>query len=213
MNKTVVLMLAFVFIYSQSALSAREFPAQLRLYTGKSLINSTVINDYLATQTLDPMKEVGRVGIELGAMANKHIYLGFKYNLGQKTIDGPTSGESVTLTHGFGQIIGRVAFVKADTHYVDFLLGIGGASLALLKKGNTDSMLERTDYSSRIFNAGFSAGIGYKRFFIFTEVGYEKNYVGPMERTQGTLAPIEGVDLSGPYATVGIMIDGIPVSK
>ncbi|OYZ18932.1 MAG: hypothetical protein B7Y39_12935 [Bdellovibrio sp. 28-41-41] len=217
MNKIALLLLSFTISYSHTAFSASsgEVPSQIRIFYGKGLVNSTVINDYLTTQNLDSIKDINRIGAEVALYSgsSKMFNFGLKYFLGQKTIDGATSGEHATVTQGVWQFIGRATLTRKDTHYIDFLLGAGGGSLAFLRETATSrSMLERNQYSSRIFTAGFSAGFGYKRLYFYLEAGYDHNYVGSMERTSGSLTPFEGIDMSGPYATIGIMIDGIPIT-
>mgnify|MGYP006077616001 CR=1 FL=1 len=217
MNKITLLLLSFVLTYSHSAFSASsgEVPSQIRIFYGKGLVNSTVINDYLTTQNLDSIKDINRIGVEVGLYTgnNKMFNFGLKYYAGQKTVDGAASGEHGTVTQGVWQFIGRATITRKDTHYVDFLLGAGGASLAFLREtATTRSMLERTNHTSRAFTTGFSTGFGYKRLYFYLEAGYDWNYVGSMEQISGTLEPFDKIDMSGPYATIGIMIDGIPIT-
>lgn len=43
-------------------------------------MNSEVINDYLSTQSMDSIKDINRIGLEVGAFAGKSktFYIGLK---------------------------------------------------------------------------------------------------------------------------------------
>lgn len=199
-------------LFSSLALAADIPPAQGRLSYGKTFINPTAVNTYLGTQSLSDMKDVNRFGAELYGQVYKYLSLGVKFTINYKNIDGASATEYATLYQTNSMVMARVPIFKTDFQFVDIFAGIGLPNTKFTKGGTLSGELSNNE-KSLVTSAGASIGFGYKKVFLYVEGGYEWNKVGTLQRTGNISTTLDTLDLTGPYATVGLVYDGLPQAK
>jgi hypothetical protein len=63
---------------------------------------------------------------------------------------------------------------------------------------------------SLITAAGASVGIGFGNIYFMVEAGQEWNRITNLSKTGPTSSSLNEIDLSGTYANVGILFNGLP---
>lgn len=106
--------------------------------------------------------------------------------------------------------IARMPLFKTDVVHFDIFAGAGANKTAVtLKSATQDGKLEKD--VSLTAAGGASLALGFKKFFVIFEGGYELNKLDSLSRS-GTLNNNVGtIDLSGSYFFLGLMFEGIPV--
>ncbi|MCM2281892.1 MAG: hypothetical protein NDI61_08605, partial [Bdellovibrionaceae bacterium] len=73
---------------------------------------------------------------------------------------------------------------------------------------------ESNDWFASLYSSyGASLAIGYKKVYLVFEGGYQSNTVDKFKSTGIMNDNIQKLNLSGGYATIGLLFDGVSTSK
>lgn len=201
---------------------AKEFPVQGRFFAGVTSADPTNANETIEGQGIKKIDSVTQYGFEATYPVLKYLDFGFRYTKRAVEKDEQSSSDTTEFNAKIDQdsvlLVGRVPLLKSDFMRIDGFAGIGGSNTTLkLKTAAQDGEFTRrasNDWFASPYTAvGGSVAVGYKRFFFVVEGGYENNKVDNFSRSGSVTGSIETLDLSGPYISVGLMIDGLSASK
>ena len=217
----VVLLVGAALLLSHTA-SAKEFPAQARLFVGVTSVNPTNVNETTETQGLQKIDKSTQLGVEITYPVTSYLNLGIRYSKRIISLDENPSNEATDYYVKADQdallLLARTTFAKSDTFRADVFAGVGGTNSTLkIKTASQDGELTSSAgegwANSPYAAAGISAAVGYKQFFLVFEGGYEYNKVSSFKRSGTASSAIDTMDLSGAYFTIGLMFDGITTTS
>lgn len=218
---SIVLISACVFCPEFASAEKITFPAQVRLFVGTTSATPTDVNTELNSDGLNKMSHITKYGFEIGYPLLKFFNIGLRYTLRHDLEDEIHS----TSNHYFGQIdqnevmlIGRIPLLKTNLLRLDAFGGFGGTNTTFkLKTLGQDGELSKKDpgawFASASASYGASLSIGWKHFYLVFESGFESNRVKGGFKADGVTTNINSIDLSGGYFTVGVLIDGMEVTR
>ncbi|KYG68086.1 hypothetical protein AZI87_02145 [Bdellovibrio bacteriovorus] len=215
----VVVSAAFVLFSSLDLASAKEIPVQGRLFAGMETIDPKNVNETIEAQGLKKFESINRLGIEITYPLHRYLDIGVRYTKRLADVEENPENASTDYSAKIDQdsmlLLARVPLFKTDLLYFDLYAGVGGSNTTLkVKTASQDGEFTRrasgdwvaTPYAA----AGASFAIGYKKFYLVFEGGYESNKVDGFTRTGSASTSIDTLDLSGGYFSLGLMFDGVP---
>lgn len=217
MKRALAIAFAVVTLWTEVGLAV-EFPAQARLFVGVTSADPTNLNQELQAQGLKDFKTIPKAGVEITYPVFSFLEVGLNYtkrNLSRDESDtNYTTEYQATLNQDAVQLIARVPVIKTSFFRVDAFGGIGGSNTTMsIKSASQDGELAKKAaegwFSTPISSYGVSAAVGYKNFFLVLEGGFESNKVDSFASTGNLNGNIQTIDLSGSYATIGLLFDGI----
>lgn len=216
-----ILIVGATLLLSHTA-SAKEFPAQARLFVGVTSVDPTNVNETTEAQGLQKIDKSTQLGVEITYPLMSYLNVGIRYSKRIISLDENPSNEATDYYVKADQdallLLARVPFAKSDTFRADVFAGVGGTNSTLkIKTASQDGELTSSAgegwANSPYAAAGISAAVGFKQFFLVIEGGYEYNKVSSFKRSGTASSAIDAMDLSGGYVTIGLMFDGITASS
>jgi hypothetical protein len=207
--------LVVMFLLSgQWAMAGDMGMGQGRLFLGGVKVKPSVLNTELTTQGIKTVDLNNQFGVEITFSIFRHLNLGLRYTHHMFSRDETTSSSNTDYKADMNQDgmmgIARVALIKSDFMHLDIFAGAGANKSAYTEKtAAQDGKLEQS--VSPALAGGASLAFGYKKYFLFFEGGYESNKLDNMTRFGNLNSNVKTIDLSGSYALVGFMFDGIPI--
>lgn len=205
------LILVLILLISQNAFSQKsKLATNLRLYVGSQNFDLTEANQNLKNQNFDQIESLPILGLEASAYATSSIQLGVRGHIKSKiakSTDG-VANDSAQLTQSSFSVIARLDLLDSNLFFIDANIGVGLAN-SELEVNKTLIKSTYKDESHFIGNAGLSAGVGWKSFFIFGEAGYENNESASLEKSVNAPDTYKKLELSGPYFLLGISLRGL----
>ena len=218
MSKSSSVLLGFAFLFTSSAFAA-EFPVQARLFAGVNFVDPQNVNETTTAQGLQKIDKSNQFGVEITYPVASYLNVGVRYSKRIISLDENPSTEATDYSVKVDQdallLVARAPFAKTETFKADVFVGVGGTNSTLkIKTASQDGELTSSAgegwAQSPYAAAGLSAAVGYKQFFFVIEAGYEYNKVSSFKRSGTVSSSIDTMDLSGGYASVGFLLDGIP---
>jgi hypothetical protein len=219
--KTVLIVFAFLLIPSFAQAKINDLPAQLRLFGGVQGAEPKELNTNLETLSLDKVDGLIHGGIEASRPFGNHFEVGLRYSVryhkkGEST-DNPLVDYSSELNQNSMMFTARVPIVNTAVFRFETFAAYGGANTTVDVTSATQ-VGSYTDKKSEWFGHSISSygaalGVGYKRFYIYIEGGYENNKTGKLTYTGTVSQSVESIDLSGTYGVIGILINGVEPKK
>jgi hypothetical protein len=220
--KSIHIVIAVAVIQCSTLSLAAEFPAQARLFMTETKANPQSLNQEMTAQGLKEFGSVSKFGVEITYPLAKYLEVGINYSKRSiekdETISDPNTEYHANLTQDVALLVARVPFFKTEIVRLDVFAGIGGSNTGLtVKTATQDGELSRKEsndwFASVTSSYGASVAVGYKKFFFYIEGGFESNKVDSFKRDGNINSNIQSMDLSGGYATVGILFDGITATS
>ncbi len=206
--------------------SPAEFPAQGRLFFGATKADPKSLNTELSNSGFKSVDLVNRFGVEILFPVIHILDVGLRYTKTHHTIDESslTPNQNYNALIDQDSVIGvaRVAVLKKSLLRTDVFIGAGGSNTSFkLKNATLDGELskrEASDWFASIRTMyGISAAIGHKNFYFVVEMGVDQNSINSLKPSgnlnTGLTSNVQNVDLSGAYATIGLLFDGITASS
>jgi hypothetical protein len=207
-----------VLLFTGSLSLANEFPAKGRVFVGADSVNPSELNTEMDAQNIKDFKTATKYGVDITYALTNFLDVGFRYeHLNQKNLEQTaTAGQDyqATLTQDAVMGVARAPLWKSAYGRADVFGAVGPSSTTFSIKNTTqDGKLTKTDYASICAEVGGSIGVGFKNVYFYVEGGYKSNQVGSFTR-EGTISSnVKSIDLSGSYATIGLLFDGITATS
>lgn len=221
-NRLSIVIAALSLFCSASAFADNgSFRAQARLFFGFSFADPAEVNTMMQSQGLQKFDKIGNPGVEITYPVASFLDVGlryaFKFNTMFQDPNNISSNYGGIKQHAI-LLVARVPIIRSSNFKLDVFAGAGGTNSTFeLKTPGFDGKFTKsaTDdwFASPYFAAGASTGVGMKDFFLFAEVGLERNNVTKLTPSGTVPGSLSAIALSGPYAMVGILFDGITVRK
>jgi len=201
---------------------AKGFPAQGRVFAGIVDSDPKEVNQVTTGLGFKEFKPTSKFGAEITFAVLRHVELGMRYSKVYMTNlevnQTPNSNYRALLDQDAVLGIARFPFLKSKFVRLDVFGGFGGANTTLDFRSATQngdfSKREGGDWFSTIYTTyGGSVGVGYKNFFFFVEGGFDANKVKSPRRTGNLTGSVNTIDLSGSYIAIGLMFDGVAVTR
>lgn len=186
-----------------------------RVTFGQGQTDFTELNPVMAGHGIQDFKNLNKVGIEVTYPVLEYLELGGRFE--QHTASRPSISGSTTTDGSISQdtleAIVRVPFVKNSYFRMDVFGGYGASNTTIKIYSPSETGKFRHTGADKWNNAivssyGLSAAVGVKGISLYTEVGYQSNVVETFEKTGNLSSTLDRLDLSGPYASVGLLLDG-----
>jgi hypothetical protein len=217
MKRRAWVLIAALILWSDVSL-AIEFPANARLFIGVSNADPANLNQEMKAQGLQEFSKIPKFGVEIAYPLLQFLEVGLSYTKRwmqkDETDSNLLTNYQATLSQDTLYFIARVPFVKSDFFRADVFAGVGGNNTTLtMKSASQDGELSKREasdwFASFATTYGASVAVGYKNFFVTFEGGVESNKVDSFKRTGNINNNIQSIDLSGSYATIGLMFNGV----
>ena len=201
--------------------AAAQFPAKARLFVGVTTVDPEDVNEEMTAQGLKEFENVSKLGVEITYAAAKFFDVGLNYTHRQMDRDElnstPSTDWNASLKQDSVSMVGRLPFLKSKFVRMDVFAAVGGTNTTLtVKTATQDGELSRKEsndwFASVMTTYGASIAVGYKKFYLVLEGGIEANKVGSLKRSGNLNSNVETIDLSGSYASIGLLFDGITAS-
>jgi hypothetical protein len=205
-----------VFLLLTSFFSSSSWAAkspQGRLFAGSTAVEPNAVNDEVTGNGLKKISATLLVGMEATYPVLNWMDLGLRYTKNQVSRDedpsDPLLAHKVFINQDLLMGVARFPIVKSEILRFDAFGGFGGATTTLklhtsTQRGELDRKEAGDFFNTPVSAFGASLAFGYKKFFLFVEGGSLLNKVEGF-KSSGTINDnIQTIDLSGPYALVGI---------
>jgi hypothetical protein len=210
--------LVFISILCLSQLAfSEERLGQARLFLGLTKATPTELNTELTAQGLKNVDSNAQAGLEITFPVIPYVNLGLRYTKRWASEDEQTSTTNAykaNISQDVADLIARGSIFKSDILRIDAVIGAGGSNTKYdIKTASQDGSLEKkgTPFATVHALAGVSLAVGKDKFYFIVEAGYEMNKVDGFTQSGTINNNVSKIDLSGTYATVGLMFDGIPI--
>jgi len=196
---------------------SEERLGQARLFLGLTKTTPTELNTELTAQGLKNVESNGQGGLEITFPTFSYLNLGLRYTkrwTSQEEQSSTANGSNANISQDVADFIARGSILKSDVLRIDAVVGAGGSNTKYdIKTASQDGSLEKngTPFATVHALAGVSLALGKGKFYFVVEAGYEMNKVDGFTQSGTINNNVGKIDLSGTYATVGLMFDGIPV--
>lgn len=207
---------------SHQAFAEETFPAQARLFMATTSINPAELNQEMSSEGLKGFDGIGQIGVEITYPITRFLDVGMRYGRRNVTKD-ELSADTATAYQGSVQqdailLLARLPILRTSLLKFDVFGGVGGSNTTFeLKSASRDGTLSRkaTDdvFASPILSYGASAGIGFKKFYLYVEGGFDRNRVTPLSSSGNMSGSVNSLELSGQYFMIGLLFDGISATK
>ena len=214
-----LIIVSILFFYNYAAYG-EERMGQARLFLGSTQIAPTELNTELTAQGLKKTDLNNLFGMEITFPFSDKLNSGLRYAKRIISEGGDANGSLTTgyrgaLDQDVAAFVGRYAFYKTEGVRLDVVLGIGGSNTNYkIKTATQDGSLTKTGspFATLYSMGGISIAIGHGKYHFILEAGYDSQKVDGFEKAGNINNNVSSVDLSGPYLTIGLMFDGIPIS-
>lgn len=215
---------ALLTVFSNQARAA-DFPAQGRLFAGATQISPGDLNTELTVSGFKQVDLLNRFGVEILFPVHGMFDVGLRYTKTYHGIDevNQTAGQNYGAQVDQDSVVGvaRVSILKSPLVRADAFIALGGSNTSVsFKNATLDGSLTKREgsdwFASLRSMYGASAAIGHKNIYFVIEVGMDSNTVSSFKNTGSLnvgLTGLQSIDLSGAYATVGLLFDGITASS
>jgi hypothetical protein len=208
---------------AQTGLCAESFPAQGRLFVGNTFISPAELNSEMSAQGLTPFKGMPELGLEITYPLWRLLDVGMRYSRRGATEYLAGSTAATTFRGDLRQdsilLLARVPVVRTQVLKFDLFAGFGGnnTTFEIASAGENGQLTRKASselwVASPEASAGASVGVGYRKFFLYVEGGYDLNRAHHLARTGTVGGSVGTIDLSGPYVLLGVLFDGISGTK
>jgi hypothetical protein len=209
-------LIAIVLFVNQ--VSANEFPVTARLFAGAVKAEPKELNTEMTAQSLEKFDSIYSLGVEATYAAFKYLDAGFRYTKRyakkEEIAADPLTDYKGQIDQDSVSVVVRVPFLRTAILRADAFAAIGGTNTSFtIKSATQDGTLTRkgTDgwFGAPITSFGGSFAVGYRSFYLVFEGGFESNKVKDLKHAGNINDNVQVIDLSGSYATVGLMFDGV----
>lgn len=215
MHKKFAAIFVFLFLASQPTL-AKNFKADLRLFGGSATVDPEEANTEFQLNNIKKVKTLNQFGIEATYPLARFVDIGLRYTKGIAKVGEQTAVNFFDYYADIQQdnMMGvlRIPFIRTGIVRFDAFGGVGVSNTFVTLKTSTQDG-KMTSNMSGTSAYGGSVSIGYKRFFLNAEAGFQSNVASSFERTGTVNSNIDKLDLSGSYFTVGLMFAGMTGTK
>ena len=207
---------------SQGRADDKSFPAQARLFVGVAKIDPKDVNPLMSSQGLQSFSALAQYGVEITYPLLRYLDVGMRYSRRGITQHENGAGTlplySGTISQDAIFLLARVPVVRTSLFKFDVFGAAGGSNTGFdLRSAAQNGSLTKREakdwVASPIAAYGASAGIGYQRFYLFAEGGMEHNTVSRMAHSGTLNGSVSSLGLTGPYALIGILFDGISATQ
>ncbi|NUN05864.1 MAG: hypothetical protein HUU57_08880 [Bdellovibrio sp.] len=210
MNSIFKICVLFLFT-APTAMAADMGLGQGRLFLGSAKPSPTELNTELTAQGIKNIDLNNQYGIEITFPTFQYLSLGLRYTHHVTSQEGSlVQAYKAEISQDGLMGVARVPLFKSDIVHFDIFAAGGVNKTTYTEKSATqDGFLESS--ASPTFAAGASVAVGYQKYFLFLEGGFESNKVESLTRSGTVTTNVNTIDLSGSYVLLGVMFDGIPV--
>lgn len=213
MKPTIKILVMFL-LFGQVAMAADLGLGEGRLFLGTTQVSPSELNTELTAQGIKTVDLNTQFGVEITFPTFRYLNLGLRYTHHMISRDEATSStgtdDKADLNQDGLMGIARVPLIRSDFMHFDVFVGAGANKSTYTEKSATqDGKLEKS--VSPLLAAGSSLALGYKKYFLFFEGGYESNKLESMTRSGNLDSNVNTIDLSGSYVMAGLMFYGIPI--
>lgn len=206
----------FIVILMFMNLVQAEELGQGRLYLGSTTTSPSDLNAQLTTQGLKNVELVNSYGVEITFPTFGTLQTGLRYVKHIVSLDEspPNSATDYKVDMDQDVLLGvlRKPLVKNDNFYLDVFGGVGASKATYkIKSATVDGGFDQG--AALNYVAGASTSVGFKKFYLVLEGGYEGNSLDNLNRTGNINGTVTSINMSGPYFLIGLMFDGIPIIK
>ncbi len=205
-------------IFSHTAIS-EERVGQARLFLGSTLIQPTELNTELTAQGLKKADLNNKFGIEITFPLSNRFSGGLRYSkhlISQDEINSNSSTDyKVGIDQDIAALVGRFAFYKTEFLHLDAVVGVGGSNTTYeIKTATQNGSLTKkaTPFATIYSTGGLSLAVGKGKYYFVIEAGYDSQKIDGFDRAGTINTNVKNIDLSGPYLTIGLMFNGIPIT-
>jgi hypothetical protein len=193
-----------------------------RIFGGISSVDPTNLNKEMSAQSLNKIDQVLMVGAEVLHSPVKYFEWGVRYTKNYASQDEASGGSSTsyhgTLNQDSLMFITRIPYIKTNLLRADVFGAYGGTNTTFtFETASMSGDLTKRDKNSWYAGAcsafGASVAVGYKSFYFYVEAGSTTNIVKNPTRSGTVNSNVTEIDISGPYVSAGILIDGIGVTN
>lgn len=186
-----------------------------RLFLGSTQIKPEELNTDLTAQSLKEASLNNAFGVEITFPFSDRFNGGLRYAkriISQDELDGSALTDyRVAINQDIMAAVGRYLFYKGEVVNVDAVLGAGiGNTKYEIKSATQDGSM--TKQASTYSMGGIGLSIGHGKYHFLMEAGYDSQKISGLKETGTLNGNISTIDLSGPYFTIGLLFDGIPIS-
>lgn len=186
-----------------------------RFTVGQAQTDADDLDAVMTTHGIEDFKNLNKFGLELTYPVLGSLELGGRFeelSASRPATSGSTSTDGSIKQQTF-QLIARLPFIETSIFRMDIFGGYG-ASNTIIKvyspsqTGKFENTSVNRWHNSSLSSYGLSAALGYKGFYLFLEGGYQTNTVSDFEKSGNLSSNLPSLDISGPYASVGVLLDG-----
>ena len=202
---------------SQNSFAGDEVINQIKISYGQRSLDPKDANTLVEGDGIEAIKKINYLGLEASRDLGSFVNLGLRMNMGTMRAKPTDSTASGTYYASLSQIdfliMLNFPFIKAEKFKAEIVSGIGVSSSSLtIKSASQDGGFSATQALPTTV-IGAAIAIGHKYVFLRIEGGYEYSKASSLVKTGAPTGTLEVLDLSGPYVTVGILIDGLKLGK
>lgn len=207
-------LLVIILSFAISILTHAENLGQGRLFLGSTSASPDDLNTQLTSQNLKKVDLINKFGVEITLPTLGALQTGLRYTKHIVSQDeNPASSATdykVDLDQEVMLGIVRWPFLKKENIHMDVFGGLGASSATYkIKTASLDGALKQS--AALNYVAGASLALGFKKFYLVLEGGYENNKLDDLKVSGNLNNSITEIDMSGTYFLVGLMFDGVPV--
>jgi hypothetical protein len=218
MKKSSVILIC-VFLLSSHLAFAKGVEAQVRLYGGITQADPKEVNTELAAQGLKKVDATLQYGIEATFPVFKLLDLGLRYGRNAVNVDEDPNNILTSYHASINQdaIYGilRIPYIKTNFVRADIFGGYGGVNTVykISNPSQHGELNRKTDvgwFGSACSTFGASVAVGYQKYFLVFEGGYNSNKITGLKSDGNINDHIKTIDLSGTYVSIGFMFNAVP---
>ncbi len=213
---------AIAFLFISEVTLAKDFPVQGRVFAGTTQVDPKDLNTELEAQGIKNLESSPFYGAEITYSVARYLDLGIRYSRHSVFLDEINSTSATDYQAELDQdavsLVARIPFLESKFARVEGFAAFGGTNTALkIKSATLNGQLLKEDRNGWLASPysvyGASVALGYKKFFLVFEGGFETNKIIEMERVGTLNNNVETLDLSGSYVSVGLLFDGVSTSR
>lgn len=194
-------------------------PSEVRLYLGIHHFKLDQVNAEIESKGLEPLNDMGMAGLEFTTPLFWNVSGGFRYQAKYRkslevaeTSAVPTNPYYASLQQTELMLVSRIDLLRTKILKMDLVGGAGMAKTQLqIRTASGEGEYEDSLESGNLVTmAGASVGVGWSKVYLFVEAGQEWNKLNGFERSRVTSNAIHQLDMTGPYALLGLVYSGLP---
>jgi len=217
MKKIVLGVLVGLLVVSENSFAGDEVINQIKILYGQRSLDPKDANTLVEGDGIEAIKKINYLGLEASKDLGSVVNLGLRMNLGTmraKPTDSTASGTYYALLSQVDFLIMlNFPLIKSEKFKAEIVSGIGASSSSItMKTASQDGGFSATQ-SLPTAVIGAAVAVGHKYVFLRIEGGYEYSKAGSLVKTGTPTGTLETLDTSGPYVSVGILIDGLKLGK